>query len=77
MVSKLNITLMKTTNRDRKAIQRNDYPEMQVGFPERNDVTFPNEEMERIHVDLETLKLSRKSGDELTQENLKPNANDE
>ena len=68
---------MKTTNKDRKAIHRNDYPEMQVGFPERNDVTFPNEERERVHVDLETLKLSRKSGDELTQENMGANATDE
>lgn len=68
---------MKTTNKDRKAIQRNDYPEMQVGFPERNDVTFPSEEMERVHVDLETLKLSRKSGEELTRENTGDKASDE
>ncbi len=38
-----------------------DYPELQVGYPERNDVSNPNHEMERIHVDLETLDISKKS----------------
>jgi hypothetical protein len=37
----------------------NDYPELQVGFPERNDVRNPVYEMERIHVDLESLELSK------------------
>ena len=46
----------------------NDFPEYQVGYPERNDVSNPNNEMERIHVDLETLGLSKKSGADLTRE---------
>jgi hypothetical protein len=44
-----------------------DYPELQVGFPERNDATSPNQEMERIHVDLETLDISRKNEAEVTR----------
>jgi hypothetical protein len=43
-----------------------DYPELQVGFPERNDATTPNNEMERIHVDLETMEISRKKETEVT-----------
>lgn len=43
-----------------------DYPELQVGFPERNDATTPNNEMERIHVDLETMEISRKTEREVT-----------
>jgi hypothetical protein len=31
-----------------------DFPELQVGFPERNDVSNPNIEMERIDVDVNT-----------------------
>ena len=46
----------------------NDFPEHQVGYPERNDVRNPNHEMERIHVDLETLGLSKKSAAEITRE---------
>lgn len=46
----------------------NDYPEHQVGYPERNDVSNPNDEMERIHVDLETMGLSRRSAAEVTRE---------
>lgn len=45
-----------------------DYPELQVGFPERNDVTNPNLEMERLHVDFETLGVSKKSAAELARE---------
>ena len=45
----------------------NDFPEYQVGYPERNDASNPNE-MERIHVDFETLGLSKKSAAELTRE---------
>lgn len=48
--------------------RRNDFPELQVGFPERNDVSNPNMEMERIHVDFETMGLSKKSGAELSRE---------
>ena len=46
----------------------NDYPELQVGFPERNDVSNPNAEMERIHVDFETLGISKKSEEEIIRE---------
>lgn len=45
-----------------------DFPELQVGFPERNDVTNPNLEMQRFHVDLETLGISKKSAAELARE---------
>jgi hypothetical protein len=46
----------------------NDFPELQVGFPERNDVSNPNIDMERIHVDFETLGTSKKSAAEITRE---------
>ena len=48
--------------------KRNDFPELQVGFPERNDVSNPNAEMERVHVDLETFDISRKNEQEVTHE---------
>ena len=48
--------------------RRNDFPELQVGYPERNDVSNPNMEMERIHVDFETLGTSKKSARELARE---------
>lgn len=51
----------------------NDFPELQVGFPERNDVSNPNLEMERYHVDLETLGISKKSAAELVREMRKSN----
>lgn len=50
-----------------------DYPELQVGFPERNDVANPNQEMERLHVDLETLGVTKKSAAELARELRSPN----
>lgn len=37
----------------------NDFPELQIGYPERNDVRDPNCEMERIHVNLDSLELER------------------
>lgn len=46
----------------------NDFPELQVGFPERNDASNPNIDMERIHVDLETMGLSKKSAGQITRE---------
>ena len=61
----------KTANRPetyKKEGKRNEYPESIVGFPERNDASNPNEDMERVHVDLETLDISRKSAEELKQE---------
>lgn len=51
----------------------NDFPELQVGFPERNDVSNPNLEMERYHVDLETLGISKKSAAELAREMRRSN----
>lgn len=55
-------------NNDRKPVSRvRDYPELQVGFPERNECT-PIDEMERIHVDLDTMDLSRKNLQEFTRE---------
>ena len=51
--------------RDKKS---NDYPENQVGFPERNDASDPNLERERVHVDLETLDISRTSAVDLDKE---------
>jgi hypothetical protein len=46
----------------------NDFPEFQVGYPERNDVSNPNIEMERIHVDLQTMGISKKSAAEIARE---------
>jgi hypothetical protein len=37
----------------------NDFPESQIGYPERNDVRNPNGDMERIHVNLENFQLHR------------------
>jgi hypothetical protein len=47
----------------------NDFPELQIGYPERNDVRDPNQEMERIHVNLENFELRRTTAKEITQEN--------
>jgi hypothetical protein len=54
-------------NFKKKETQLRDYPESQVGFPERNDVTCPVD-TERIHVDFNTFDISRKSSQELDQE---------
>jgi hypothetical protein len=48
--------------------RRNDFPELQVGYPERNDVCNPNIEMERIHVDFQTMCIYKKSAEELARE---------
>lgn len=53
-------------NRRNKRLK--DFPELQVGYPERNDVSNPNIEMERIHVDFETMGISKKSAAEITRE---------
>ena len=56
-------------NIDRKPVSRvREYPELHVGFPERNEIPDPNSEMERVHVDLETLNISRKTAVEVTRE---------
>ena len=47
----------------------NDYPELQIGYPERNDVRNPNSEMERIHVELDSFELKRTNAEGLTREN--------
>ena len=52
----------------RRNSRLNDFPELQVGYPERNDVSNPNIEMERIHVDLTTLGISKKSAAEIARE---------
>jgi hypothetical protein len=49
--------------------RKNDFPELQIGYPERNDVRDPNTEMERLHVDLDSLELRRTKADELTRDN--------
>lgn len=49
-----------------------DFPERQVGFPERNDASSPYHDMERLHVDLETMGVSRKSAAQLTRELKEP-----
>jgi hypothetical protein len=58
---------MRTTDYRRENRVGN-YPELQVGFPERNDASDPNAEMERVHVDLNTLDLSRKTSLEVLRE---------
>jgi hypothetical protein len=45
----------------------NDFPELQIGYPERNDVRDPNAERERIHVDLESFELQRTTADGITR----------
>jgi hypothetical protein len=58
-----------SNNIDRKPVSRvREFPELQVGFPERNEIPDPISEMERVHVDLETLNISRKNAVELTRE---------
>jgi hypothetical protein len=52
----------------RRNSRLNDFPELQVGYPERNDVSNPNIEMERIHVDFTTLGISKKSAAEIARE---------
>jgi hypothetical protein len=55
-------------NIDHKPASRvREYPELQVGFPERNEIPDPSE-MERIHVDFDTFNISRKNAIELTRE---------
>jgi hypothetical protein len=46
----------------------NDFPELQIGYPERNDVRDPNHEMERLHVNLDSLELLRTTADGITRE---------
>jgi hypothetical protein len=55
-------------NRNIQNRRANDFPELQIGYPERNDVRDPNCEMERIHVNLESLELKRTSATGLTRE---------
>lgn len=59
---------MQNTDSSLRRNRLNDFPELQVGFPERNDVSNPNIEMERIHVDFETLGISKKSAAEIMRE---------
>ncbi len=55
-------------NMKKRSRKLHDFPELQVGFPERNDAADPNQDMERLHVDFETLGVSKKSAAELTRE---------
>jgi len=55
-------------NINKRSRKLHDFPELQVGFPERNDAADPNRDMERLHVDFETLGVSKKSAAELTRE---------
>ena len=64
----LNNTCMDKNANIKRNRRRNDFPELQVGYPERNDVCNPNIEMERIHVDFETLGTSKKNAEELARE---------
>lgn len=59
---------MQNTDSSLRRNRLNDFPELQVGFPERNDARNPNIEMERIHVDFETLGISKKSAAEIMRE---------
>jgi hypothetical protein len=59
---------MQNTDSSLRRNRLNDFPELQVGFPERNDASNPNIEMERIHVDFETLGISKKSAAEIMRE---------
>ena len=55
-------------NSENKPVSRvREYPEMHVGFPERNEIPDPSE-MERIHVDFDTFNISRKNAIEVTRE---------
>lgn len=55
-------------NKNTQNRRPNDFPELQVGYPERNDVRDPNHEMERIHVNLDNFELKRLSADGVTRE---------
>ena len=55
-------------NRNMQSRRLNDFPELQIGYPERNDVRDPNGDMERIHVNLESLELERTNADGQTRE---------
>jgi hypothetical protein len=55
-------------NPEKRDKKTKEYPENQVGFPERNDCSDPDLERERVHVDLETLDISRKSAGEIKEE---------
>jgi|GEM_PF-2131619 hypothetical protein len=75
--SKLNN--MQNESVDIRRIRVSDYPELQVGFPERNDASDPYievervhvEDMERIHVDFETMGISKKSASELARDMIR------
>lgn len=55
--------------RNMQSRKQNDYPELQIGYPERNDVRNPNSEMERIHVDFDSFELKRTTADGMIREN--------
>lgn len=55
-------------NKSTENVRPNDYPELQIGYPERNDVRNPNHEMERIHVNLENFELKRLTAEGVIRE---------
>jgi hypothetical protein len=55
-------------NQNTQSRRPNDFPELQVGYPERNDVRDPNNERERIHVNLENFELKRLNAEGVTRE---------
>jgi hypothetical protein len=42
----------------------NDFPELQIGYPERNDVRNPNVELERMHASVERPGLSSRNDEQ-------------
>ena len=56
-----------TSSHIKRKRRAGDFPELYVGFPERNDASNPDHEIERIHVDLKTLEISRKNSREVTK----------
>jgi hypothetical protein len=50
----------------------NDFPELQIGYPERNDVRDPNSEMERYHVNLDNFKVERATAERIIKEIREP-----
>ena len=56
---------MKSNMNNKSQTRIREFPELQVGFPECNDAS-PIVEMERVHVDFETMDISRKNAREVT-----------
>lgn len=59
---------MKAAQTYKRENRVSDYPELQVGFPECNDASRANLDRERIHVDLDTLNISRTTENDVIRE---------